>query len=116
MSDELQALDLSKISISATFVIGAVMSAFGWWLKRHEYRADRHEQKLAEIERELERKVSLDVHNATLEAIRREIRETMTANTEAVNAATKQNLEAITRTHDRIDGLMSFLAQQNKPG
>lgn len=95
MTDEVHAaLQLDNAVISAQFVFGAVMSALAWWVKRQDSR-------LSEVEKDLASKVSMEVHNSTLEALRREIRE-----------QGQQSAELMTRTHERIDKLLTLIAEK----
>lgn len=95
MTDEANAvLQLDNAVISIQFVFGAVMSAMAWWVKRQD-------AKLSQLEKDVSQKVSLDVHNATLETLRREIRE-----------QGQQSTELMTRTHDRIDKLLTLIAEK----
>lgn len=95
MSDETTAvLHLDNAVISVQFVFGAAMSAMAWWMKRQTGRVD-------DLEKEVAGKVSMDVHNATLEALRREIRE-----------QGQQSTELMTRTHERIDKLLTLIAER----
>lgn len=95
MSDETAAvLHLDNAVISVQFVFGAAMSAMAWWMKRQTGRVD-------DLEKEVAGKVSMDVHNATLEALRREIRE-----------QGQQSTELMTRTHERIDKLLTLIAER----
>lgn len=95
MSDETAAvLHLDNAVISVQFVFGAAMSAMAWWMKRQTGRVD-------DLEKEVVTKVSMDVHNATLEALRREIRE-----------QGQQSTELMTRTHERIDKLLTLIAER----
>lgn len=95
MTDEVHAaIHLDNAVISAQFVFGAVMSAMAWWVKRQD-------GKISALERDVAQKVSLDVHNATLEALHREIRE-----------QGQQSAELMTRTHERIDKLLTLIAEK----
>jgi hypothetical protein len=95
MSDEASAaLHIDNAVISVQFVFGLVMSAFAWWIKRQDAR-------LSAVEKDVAGKVSMDVHNATLEALRREIRE-----------QGQQSAELMTRTHERIDKLLTLIAEK----
>lgn len=95
MSDEAQAaLQIDNAVISVQFVLGAAMSAMAWWIKRQD-------SKLSKVEADLANKVSLDIHNQTLEALRREIKESSNA-----------SVDMMARTHERIDKLLTFLAEK----
>ncbi len=95
MTDEAHAVfQLDNAVISVQFIGGLLMSAMAWLVKRQDGR-------ITDIERELAQKVSLEVHNATLEALRREIRE-----------QGQQSTELMTRTHERIDKLLTLIAEE----
>lgn len=95
MSDETSAVfHFDNAVISVQFVFGAVMSAMAWWMKRQDGR-------LTDVEKDLANKVSMEVHNATLEALRLEIRE-----------QGQQSQELMTRTHERIDKLLTLIAEK----
>lgn len=88
MSEEAGAvLQLDNAVISLQFVLGAVMSAMAWWLKRQDVKIDQLEKGIAQ-------KVSLDVYNNTLESLRREIR------------------EQGHQTQERIDKLLTLMAER----
>ncbi len=95
MTDEAHAVfQLDNAVISVQFIGGLLMSAMAWLVKRQDGR-------ITDIERELAQKVSLEVHNATLEALHREIRE-----------QGQQSTELMTRTHERIDKLLTLIAEE----
>lgn len=95
MTDEVHAaFQLDNAVISVQFIGGLLMSAMAWWIKRQDGR-------LTDVEKELANKVSMEVHNATLEALRREIRE-----------QGQQSADLMTRTHERIDKLLTLFAEK----
>lgn len=95
MSEETNAAQhLENAVIGILFIGGLLMSATWWWVKRQDKR-------ITDLEKEVSQKVSLDVHNATLEALRREIRE-----------QGQQSAELMNRTHERIDKLLTLIADK----
>lgn len=99
MTNEVEhAVQLDNAVISLQFVGGLVVAALGWYVRRQDARLD-------EIEKEVKEKVSLEVHNATLEALRREIREQGQQSTELI-------MQGLARTHDRVDKLLTIIAEK----
>ena len=101
MADETSAvLQLDNAVISAQFVFGAVMSAMAYWIKRQDNKIDK-------LEKEMASKVGLDTYNATLEALRKDIRESSNQSMQFLRDATKQITDATDRVNARIDNLLT---------
>jgi hypothetical protein len=93
MSD-VQQLSLSDIVTVGVFVAGTIVGAVKWWTVRQDARIAALENKLTDHSREMAGKVSMETYNATLEALRRDIRE--------------QSSE----TRERIDKLLTILIEK----
>lgn len=87
--------DPNQIPLDTTtfiqFAMGALMSIFAWLGKRHIKRID-------DLEAKISNTVSMDQYNGTLAALR-----------SSIDDGNKG-------THERIDKLMMFLADQNRNG
>lgn len=106
MTDETHAVfQLDNAVISAQFIGGLLMSAMAWWVKRQDSR-------ITDLEKQLTDKVDKDHHEKTLEEIRRETREAIAANIEAINRSSQNAIDAITKVHARVDDLYKLIADR----
>lgn len=99
MTDEAHAaLQLDNAVISVQFIGGLLMSAMAWWVKRQDGR-------ITDLEKQLSEKVDKDAHDKAVDELRRDIRDALSANTEAINRFNQNMTEAITKVHSRVDEL-----------
>ena len=100
--------DLVTVGI---FVAGSIMGSVKWWSVRQDKRITSLESRLAEQQRDIDQKVGFDVYNATLEALRKDIRESSNQSMQFLRDATKQITDATDRVNARID---NFLTKDSK--
>lgn len=108
MSDEAHAaFQLDNAVILVQFIGGLLMSAMAWWVKRQDGR-------ITDLEKQLTDKVDKDHHEKTLDEMRRETREALAANIEAINRSSQSAIDAIKQVHTRVDDLYKLLITEKK--
>lgn len=108
MTDETHAVfQLDNAVISVQFIGGLLMSAMAWWVKRQDGR-------ITDLEKQLTDKVDKEAHDKAHEEIRRETREAISANIEAINRSSQSAIDAIKQVHTRVDDLYKLLITEKK--
>jgi Na+/phosphate symporter len=106
MTDEAHAVfQLDNAVISVQFIGGLLMSAMAWWVKRQDGR-------ITDLEKQLTEKVDKEAHGKAHEELRRDVREALAANIEAVNRSSQITIDAITKVHERVDKIFQFIAEK----
>ncbi len=106
MTDEVTTvINLDKAVVSLNSALAVAVGVMAWWHKRQDKR-------ITDLERDMTKKVDLETFNATLELLRRDIRESSEKNSEHITQAVQRCVDSTERVATQFNNYLISIADR----
>lgn len=108
MTDEVTTvINLDKAVVSLNSALTVAVGVMAWWHRRQDKR-------ITDLERDMSKKVDLETFNATLESLRRDIRESSEKNTENITQAVQRCVDSAERVATQFNSYLISIADRKQ--